>query len=64
MTTFDNIKTLAVGASGVGAVEITSVISEATTSDGANIVQVVIQIIIGVATLIGMFRKKSTNNNK
>lgn len=59
MSNLDSIKTLAVGASGVGAVEVTSVISEASATDGANIVQVIIQIIIGIATLVGMFRKKN-----
>lgn len=59
MSNFDSVKTMFVGASGIGGVELTSAVIEASASDGANIVQVVIQIIIGIATLIGMFRKKN-----
>jgi predicted AAA+ superfamily ATPase len=62
MSNFDSVKTMFLGASGIGGVELTSAVVEASASEGANIIQVVIQIVIGIATLIGMFRKKSNNH--
>lgn len=61
MSNFESIKTFVVGASGIGGVELTSAVVEASAPENGSIIQVVIQIVIGIATLIGMFRKKSNN---
>lgn len=58
MNTLDNIKTLGIGSVGFLATEVAPQAVEAVSTDSANFVQVVIQIVIGIATLIGMFKKK------
>lgn len=49
------VKTLLVGSSGFAVSEVATPIL--ATADVGNIVQVVVQILIGIATLIGLFGK-------
>lgn len=53
----DQIKTLLTGTSGIAVAEVTQPMLQ--TADVSNFVQVIVQIVIGIATLIGMFKKKS-----
>lgn len=53
----DQIKTLLTGTSGIAVAEVTQPMLQ--SADVSSIVQVIVQIVIGVATLIGMFKKKS-----
>lgn len=52
----DNIKTLLTGTSGIAVAEVSQPILQ--SADASSIVQVIVQIVIGVATLIGMFKKQ------
>lgn len=49
------IKTLLTGTSGIAVAEVTQPMLQ--SADVSSIVQVIVQIVIGVATLIGMFKK-------
>lgn len=51
----EKVNNFFVGASGLAGTEIASTVLE--TADVSNIVQVVVQILIGVATLLGLFKK-------
>ena len=53
----DQVKTLLTGTSGIAVAEVTTPMLQ--SADVGSIVQVVVQIVIGIATLIGMFKKKS-----
>jgi len=58
-----NLKTLLIGGSGVGAVEVIEQaqnINPETISSGVGILS---QIIILIATLVGLFKKKKSGNN-
>ena len=52
-----SIKTLLTGTSGIAVAEVATPMLQ--SADIGGIVQVIVQIVIGVATLIGMFKKKS-----
>lgn len=54
----DTIAKLATGSLGIASSEIAPAIVEAIPADTSNIVQIVVQIIIGIATLVGLFKKK------
>jgi hypothetical protein len=54
----NQIKSLLIGGSGIGLVEATPVIAQTANVDISGIVQTVIQLVIGVVTLLGMFKKK------
>jgi hypothetical protein len=58
----DSGKNLIVGISGVGGVELASVIDIPTSTDASEIIKLIIQVVIGVATLIGLFKKKTPKN--
>lgn len=58
MDTIESIKTLGIGSAGFLATEVAPQAVEAVSADSANLIQVIIQIAIGIATLIGMFKKK------
>jgi len=47
-----------IGASGIGAVELVQTAQIPDLSNGSAIVSTVIQIIIGIVTLLGLIRKK------
>lgn len=50
-----------VGSAGATGVEVAQHIEIPTTTEVKDIVSVVIQLLIGIATLVGMFRKKKNN---
>lgn len=54
----DSISSIAVGATGFASSEVASIALPAGDGGTADIVTVVVQIIIGIATLLGLFRKK------
>jgi len=49
---------LFIGLSGTGAVEIAQHIDLPTTTDTKDIISAVVQILIGIATIVGIFKKK------
>lgn len=52
----NEVKTLLTGTSGIAVAEVATPLLQ--SADVGGIVQVIVQIVIGVATLIGMFNKK------
>lgn len=54
----DSIAKLATGSLGIAGSELAPVIVD----DTSNLVQIVVQVIIGIATLIGLFKKKKVIN--
>lgn len=50
-----------VGSAGATGVEVAQHIEIPTTTETKDIISIVIQIVIGIATLIGMFKKKKNN---
>lgn len=54
-----NYDSIATGVLGIASVEATEPILNAVSSNPNDVVQIVVQILIGIATLVGMFRKKS-----
>lgn len=54
-------KNLVLGLSGVGGVELATVIDIPTGPEASEIIKLLIQVVIGVATLIGLFKKKTPN---
>lgn len=54
-------KNLVLGLSGVGGVELATVIDIPTGPETSEIIKLLIQVVIGVATLIGLFKKKTPN---
>lgn len=53
----DTLHKFGIGASGLLGVEIAPQVVDVVSTDPTNIVQVVVQIFIGIATLIGIFKK-------
>lgn len=51
-----------VGTSGVAVSEIASQVEIPTSGDTSEVIKIVVQIIIAVATLFGLFKKKPTTN--
>ena len=49
---------LVIGTSGVGAIELVSSPDLVNLSQVSDVTSVIVQIIIGVVTLLGLFRKK------
>lgn len=61
----NKIQNLVVGASGLGASEIAQDVIANSQDKASTITTIIVQIIIGISTLIGLFkRKKSANNSK
>lgn len=56
MEPVNTVKTLFAGSAGIAAAEIATPLLQ--TADLSGFVQIVVQIVIGVATLISMFKKK------
>lgn len=54
----DKLHKVGIGASGLLGAEIAPQVVDVVTTDPTNIVQIVVQILIGIATLIGVFKKK------
>lgn len=55
----DTLTTIATGITGVGAVQLADTIP--TSDDIQNYGQLIIQLVIGIITVIKMFRKKKSN---
>lgn len=58
----NSVKNFFLGGSGVAGVELASNVQIPTSSDLSEIIKVVIQVVIGIATLFGLFRKKPKND--
>lgn len=56
----DNIVTLITGSSGAVAVEAVPHITSSDISSTGGVIQIIVQIVIGVATLLGLFGKNKT----
>ena len=54
----DSINTAIVGATGLSGSVVAPDLIASVSPDSSNIINVVVQLIIGIATLIGLFRKK------
>lgn len=55
----NNIKTLGIGLSGIAAMELSPEITESFVEQVPQAVNLIMQILIGISTLFGLFRKKS-----
>lgn len=53
-----NLDTLAIGSTGVAAAEVVNTIDPPASGDASEIIKIVVQLLIGIATLIGLFKKK------
>lgn len=58
-----DVKNLLVGGAGVGGVEIISQIEPPQDTSTGEIIKVVLQIIVSIATLFGMFKKNKNTNS-
>lgn len=58
----DTIKDTIVGVSSIGVLETIPHVVDVGLSSSTNLIQVIIQIIVGVATLIRLFKKKEVIN--
>lgn len=54
----DTLEKVSIGASGMLGAEVAPQVVDIVSTDPSNVVQIVVQIIIGIATLIGLFKKK------
>lgn len=59
----NTLNTLLIGGSGIASSEILPVAVQAVPADIPNIVSVIVQILIGVATLLGLFKNNKSLNN-
>lgn len=55
----DTLSKLATGSLGFAGAEIAPDVVSIVTADPSNVVQIIVQIIIGIATLVGLFKKKN-----
>ena len=53
------VKNAVIGGVGIGAVEVATPVLQ--SADVSSIVQIVVQVVIGIATLVSMFRKNKGN---
>jgi uncharacterized membrane protein YphA (DoxX/SURF4 family) len=53
---------LIIGCFGTAGVEAAQHIEVPTSTDTKDIVTIIVQIVIGIATIIGIFKKKKSNN--
>lgn len=58
-----DIKNFLVGGAGVGGVEVISQIETPQDTSTGEIIKVVLQIIVSIATLFGMFKKNKNTNS-
>lgn len=63
MQNLEQIKPLIVGTAGAGGVEVVKTVSEMPSIPVSETVGIISQIIILVATLIGLFKKKPKTNS-
>lgn len=52
------IQNLLVGGTGIGAVEVVNQVTTITPNDVNNVVGIIAQIVIAIASLIGIFKRK------
>ena len=55
------VKNLVMGSAGMGSVELVQSVDIPTSGETSEIIKILIQLVIGVATLIGLFKKKTPN---
>ena len=53
------VKNALIGGAGIGAVEVATPVLQ--SADVSSIVQVIVQVVIGIATLVSMFKKNKGN---
>ena len=53
-----NLEKLLIGTSSVAGIEVVNHVEIPSSSDVKDLISVLIQIVIGIATLIGLFKKK------
>lgn len=54
-----DVKNAIIGTAGIGAVEVATPVLQ--SADVSSIVQVIVQVVIGIATLVSMFKKNKGN---
>ena len=54
------INTLLISGTGLVSTEAVPAVLDAVTNDTPNIIQIIVQLVIGVATLINLFKRKKT----
>lgn len=59
-----SIQKLMLGLMGSGGVEVASSVDIPTSTQVEGVVKIVIQLIIGLVTLIGLFKKKTPSGSK
>lgn len=57
------VTSLFVGGSGVAVSEVASDIQLPSSGDTSEIIKIIVQVVIAVATLIGLFKKKQPNGS-
>lgn len=62
MRSMKNFEKIILGVSGTGGVEIANNIELPTSTEAKDIISIVIQLVIGVVTLLGLFKKKRNSN--
>lgn len=55
----NTVKNFFLGGSGVAGVELASTVQVPTSSDTSELIKIIIQLVIGVATLFGLFKKNA-----
>ena len=59
-----DVSKLIVGTSGVTVAEVANHVEPPTSGDVSEIIKIIVQVVIGIATLIGLFKKNpKTGNN-
>ncbi len=57
-----NFEKIILGVSGTGGIELANNIDLPTRTETKDIISIVIQLVIGVVTLLGLFKKKRPSN--
>ena len=58
----DTIAKIATGAAGLASSEIAPAVIDAVADNTNGVVQLIVQVIIGICTIIGIFKKKKSNS--
>ena len=53
------VNSLLIGGSGIGASEVVQVVAENSQDKTSTIITIIVQIVIGISTLLGLFKKKT-----
>ena len=54
---------LVTGLGGIGSLEVINAVQIPTSSDSSEIIKIVLQVVISLATLFGLLKKKREQNN-